>query len=81
MVNPKSPDWLTTMISRGYCPDCNHRGFVIGPQAGLNINIECGKTACRSRFNASFWGGDVVFCERIEKFGEGGSIWPSEPRP
>lgn len=56
-------------MSDGYCPDCNHRGFVLGPRGGMSINIECG--GCRARFNvASFthshrfaWG------QRIERTG------------
>jgi hypothetical protein len=66
-------------IGQGHCPDCGHRGFVIGPQGGININIECGNLACRSRFNAAFYGGSVVTAHRIESRAEGGPAWGSEP--
>jgi hypothetical protein len=78
-MDVKSPDWMTRSITSGHCPDCKYRGFVIGPQAPgkqvSSINIECGNVDCRSRFNAAFYSGDVVFCHRIE----GGVAWPSEP--
>lgn len=38
-------------IGNGYCPDCSHRGFVLGPRGGNAMNIECGNIECRSRFN------------------------------
>ena len=74
-----SPDFITESVTRGHCPDCGHRGFVIGPMGGMSINIECGSLDCRSRFSAAFYGGRAMFCERIDRFGEGGTVWPSEP--
>lgn len=50
-------------ISAGHCPDCHHRGFVIGPMGGLNINLECG--GCGGRFNVAFYGGHAVMGHRL----------------
>jgi hypothetical protein len=68
-------EMLAVMISRGHCPDCTQRGFVIGPQGGSAINIECANLGCRSRFNASFYAGNVLLVQRIDR----SAIWPSEP--
>ena len=68
-------DALRVMITRGHCPDCTGRGFVIGPQGGNAINLECANLRCRSRFNASFFAGNVIFVHRIDRTGP----WPSEP--
>ena len=67
-------------IADGYCPDCKHRGFVLGPKGGSSINIECANLNCRSRFNIATVfdpgrGVMVVFCHRIEKQSEGGADW------
>jgi hypothetical protein len=73
-------------IADGYCPDCRHRGFVLGPRGGASQNIECGNLACRARFNITpaFMdsSGMFAFCHRIEKESEGGSDWgkPLEQR-
>jgi hypothetical protein len=75
----KSPDVVTVGITLGNCPDCGHRGFVIGPQGGGHINIECANLSCRERFNVLFYSGTVVFCQRIGN-GREGPTWPSEPR-
>ena len=64
-------------LTRGHCPDCGYRGFVLGPRGGAAINIECGNTACRARFNVSsfaHWHG-VAMGERIPKEAKGGSNW------
>jgi hypothetical protein len=66
-------------IGQGHCPDCNHRGFCIGPQAGLNINIECGNLDCRARFNVAFYASSVVTGHRLPKASEGGDSWASDP--
>jgi hypothetical protein len=66
-------------INSGHCPDCNYRGFILGPRGGAGINIECGNTNCRARFNVTPYGGKVVMAERIEREIEGGSVWPSKP--
>lgn len=63
----------------GHCPDCGYRGFVHGPQGGMATNIECGNLACRSRFNVTYFGGQVVMAHRLESRAEGGVEWPSEP--
>jgi len=70
-------DDAVAKIDRGYCPDCGHRGFVLGPRGGASMNIECGNVACRARFNivqlpASH---HIVAGHRIEKQSEGGSDW------
>jgi len=72
-------DAQAARIMRGHCPDCGHRGFCIGPQGGLSLNIECGNSDCRARFNATFYSGRLMFAERIERRSEGGALWPSEP--
>lgn len=66
-------------MSHGYCPDCGHRGFVLGPRALPSINVECGNLNCRSRFNVAsgFGSHRLVFAHRIEKEGEGGADWDS----
>jgi hypothetical protein len=66
-------------IVQGHCPDCGHRGFVLGPQGGLSINIECGNLECRSRFHATLYASAVVAGQRIEKRSQGGSAWESDP--
>ena len=78
MSDLRSPDWMTESIARGNCPKCGYRGFVIGPQGGMSINIECGNVKCRERYNAAFYSGDVVFCERIGN-GKVDIPWPSDP--
>lgn len=70
---------LADKLGTGNCPDCNYRGFVLGPRGGEAINIECGNTACRARFNVVTLSGDVIFAERIEREIDGGSRWPSGP--
>lgn len=67
-------------IEDGHCPDCHHRGFVLGPQGGMSINVECGNLGCRHRFNVTRWQGQTAFVERLECVAEGGIPWASEPR-
>jgi hypothetical protein len=62
-------------ITIGRCPECDHRGFVLGPKGGAAQNIECGNLQCRARFNVTVYGGRVVFCHRIARESEGGSQW------
>lgn len=64
------------VLSAGRCPACNCRGFVIGPQGGRSINIECANIGCRARFNVAFVSGEAVMAETIS----GGPEWPSEPQ-
>jgi len=66
-------------LSRGLCPICAHRGFVLGPQGGMSMNIECANVECRRRFNVVTVSGRVITAQQIERRGEGGTIWPSEP--
>lgn len=67
-------------LNRGNCPTCSRRGFVIGPQGGISINIECANTSCRERYNVAFYGGHVQAAQRIPKRSDGGLEWPSEPK-
>jgi hypothetical protein len=67
-------------LSAGQCPDCGGRGFVLGPMAGINLNIECASLACRVRFNVTLYSGAVLLAQRIETRSQGGVPWPSEPR-
>jgi hypothetical protein len=68
------------MLNRGSCPICARRGFVLGPQGGSSINIECANLDCRRRFNVALYAGEVLMAQQIERRGEGGPIWPSEPK-
>lgn len=72
---------LADKIDSGHCPDCNHRGFVLGPRGGASINIECGNLECRSRFNiASGWSTHhVLMAQRISKEVDGGANWDRQP--
>lgn len=67
-------------IDSGHCPDCGHRGFVLGPQGGMAINVECGNLRCRHRFNVTNWMGRTAFVERLPSVAEGGAVWRSEPK-
>jgi hypothetical protein len=58
-------------ITRGNCPVCGYRGFVLGPRGGLAQNIECGNLKCRARFNVTMYAGTCLFSQRID----GGSHW------
>ena len=64
-------------IAAGHCPDCDHRGFVLGPRGGLAMNIECGNLQCRARFNITIapMTRQVVFAQRIPKEVDGGTTW------
>lgn len=55
------------VMTKGHCPDCNHRGFVLGPRGGASINIECG--GCGNRFNvaAGIVTHDLVMGQRIPR--------------
>lgn len=66
-------------ITRGFCPDCGGRGFVLGPRGGAAINIECANLHCRARWNVSPWAGVMAFAHRIPRRAEGGQQWPSCP--
>jgi hypothetical protein len=59
------------LISRGYCPDCTHAGFRIGPRGGPALNIEC--MGCHSRFNVLHVSGAILMAQRIDAGGE----WPT----
>lgn len=66
------------LIRQGYCPDCNHRGFVMGPRAmGTNTNIECGNLACRARFNVACtnFSHHLLMGHRIDREQDGGANW------
>lgn len=71
----RSDNAIEAAITRGHCPDCNHRGFVLGPRGGVAQNIECGNLDCRARFNVCVYAGQAVFAQRIPREREGGSRW------
>jgi hypothetical protein len=60
-------------INRGHCPDCGHRGFVLGPRGGMSINVECG--GCATRFNvaSSSFSHRIVMGQRLPT--EGSVKW------
>lgn len=68
-------DATLARMSDGYCPDCGHRGFILGPRGGSAINIECG--GCGARFNVAQGIGShrLAMAHRIPKASEGGSDW------
>lgn len=63
-------------IESGHCPTCNGRGFILGPQGGRAINIECANLECRARYNVTMFAGHVMMAEAIPKEDEGGPKWP-----
>jgi hypothetical protein len=65
-------------LSKGDCPICRRRGFVIGPWGGSSINIECAQLDCRMRFNVAFYSGQAVMAHHLGN-GATGPSWPSEP--
>jgi hypothetical protein len=71
----RSDERAARSISSGHCPDCSHRGFILGPKGGASQNIECGNLNCRARFNVTIFAGACVFAQRIERESEGGSRW------
>lgn len=72
-------DWLdeqlVDLMSDGFCPDCGHRGWVLGPRGGASINIECG--GCRARFNVvqGSMSHRFIMAHRIPKKRESGVSW------
>jgi hypothetical protein len=75
MIDGVKPADLET-LSRGHCPICNGRGFVLGPQGGGSLNIECANLECRARFNVANYSGRIVMAQRIPNPSEGGPSWP-----
>ena len=75
MVEAMMDEAVRSAINAGHCPDCKYRGFVLGPKGGASINIECGNTECRHRFNVVTFSSDVLRADRIDFNGE----WASEP--
>lgn len=67
-------------ISKGCCPACRKRGFVIGPAGGASLNIECANTRCRDRYNVVFISGTAMIGHHLGN-GATGIAWPSEPIP
>jgi ribosomal protein S27E len=62
-------------LRAGYCPDCGHRGFILGPRGGASTNIECG--GCGNRFNIaqSSRSHHIIMGARIASQADGGSDW------
>lgn len=78
MLHDTLPPEQVGMIDDGFCPDCKHRGFVLGPRAGMiNNNIECGNSNCRARFNITteLFSHHLLMAHRIAKESEGGGSW------
>ena len=72
------PEDVLARMSDGYCPDCGHRGFVLGPRGGAATNIECGE--CRQRFNVTQGplSHHIMMAHRIPSEKEGGGSWRRE---
>jgi transcription elongation factor Elf1 len=66
---------ITRTIDQGTCPDCGHRGFILGPRGGSAVNIECG--GCGARFNVTpgITSHHLVFAHRIPSKSDGGADW------
>jgi hypothetical protein len=64
-------------LDSGHCPDCNGRGFILGPRGGVSINIKCANLDCRSRFNVASpgWSHRISFAQRIPSQADGGADW------
>jgi hypothetical protein len=52
-------------MSGGFCPDCAHRGFRLGPRGGATTNIQCG--GCEQPFNVTTLGWSVVMGHRLPR--------------
>jgi hypothetical protein len=78
-MNHECNEAMMEMLTRGHCPICAKRGFVLGPMGGSSINIECANVECRRRFSVATMSGEVLMAQQIERRGEGGPVWPSEP--
>jgi len=52
-------------LAEGICPDCGHRGFVLGPRGGASINVECGNRVCAARFSLATFGWELMAAQRI----------------
>jgi len=63
-------------LSRGHCPACSYRGFVLGPAGGAALNIECGNLDCRTRYNVVNFAGQILMAQTIPSEAEGGGSWP-----
>jgi hypothetical protein len=84
MVREWLDDAALQMLSKGFCPDCAHRGFLLGPHGGaLQQNIECASVACRARFNITLSpigpAGMVVMAHRIDRESVSGVRWTNAP--
>jgi len=66
-------------LTRGECPTCRSRGFILGPRGGVAQNIECANLECRARFNVTTFGGHCLLAQRIPREREGGNSWPCPP--
>jgi hypothetical protein len=66
-------------MTRGHCPACNGRGFILGPQGGAATNLECANLECRARFNVVNLSGQIIMAQTIPRESEGGIAWPVLP--
>lgn len=66
-----------TKMTKGHCPECGYRGFVLGPRGGVALNVECGNVECRMRYNVLNVSGQIVMGSTIPRESEGGAAWPS----
>jgi len=71
------PNSDVARLDEGFCIDCGHRGFILGPRGGAGMNIECGSLSCRARYNvAQFpFSHHIVMAQRLPRQSEGGADW------
>jgi hypothetical protein len=75
---PQLHDAERLELSKGNCPVCHSRGFVIGPSGAAALNVECASRDCRARFNVTWYSGEALIGHHLG-FGPSGPPWPSEP--
>jgi hypothetical protein len=71
------------LLTAGHCPDCAHRGFVLGPRGGSGLSVECAAIPCRARFVIVLSPvgppGSVVLAQPVDRESAGGGTWTNSP--
>ena len=73
-IPESTPTNLNAFLAERRCPDCNGFIFRPGPRGGMSQNIEC---VCGSRFNITYYRGDLIWAERID----GNGAWREDKFP